>query len=345
MRGMTLLSNFRGGRTCLLTLALLSPAGLTGAQTEAEAPLPVRTQVLELSKGWNAVWLEGEPLDATPEKVFASTPVDICARYFRPVTSTQFIKNPTEAPWNEEGWGVWYAPRREDAVLKSLHRIEGNTGYLVYSTAPYKWSLPGKVRHHVYQWKNEAYTLAGFSVDPQSPPTFASFFAGSAGKTGSSVYRLEEGRWQRIEDLTRATLRNGEACWIFASGDTTYQGPLKVDLGGVPVADFGGTLDLLNVRYVNTSGASRSISMEVVPATSTAAPDLPLLRRAVESSTLTTSTSAVTGSAGAPLAPGYAGRITLQVGRETMTAPRQTALVQISDGAGTIVRVPVRAQK
>ncbi|MES2572033.1 MAG: hypothetical protein V4710_18505 [Verrucomicrobiota bacterium] len=331
-----------------VVFGFLAFVGLAFAQkvSESELPLPVRTQVIELQKGWNAVWLEVEPLDAEPDHLFAGTPVDICARYFRPITSAQFIADPAEAPWNQEGWGVWYSPQRQDAVLKSLHRIQGGVSYLVHSTSAHQWSLPGKVRLHVYRWKHDAFNLVGFSVEAQSPPTFGQFFAGANGKVGSQVFRLVDGRWQRIKDLASTTMRSGEACWIFASGDSAFQGPLRVDLGGISAIDYGSTLDTIAVTHVNASPVPQQVTAELVAAGSSggSAAGLPLSKVEVETATLTTAVSPVGGTV-AEVASGFAHALRLQVGREAMNAASQTALLRLSNGAGFQVWVPVRAWK
>lgn len=335
-----------GGCGPVIAAVVLAASGILDARAETEAlPLPVRTQVITLQKGWNAVWLEVSPLDATPEKVFESMPVDLCAQYFRPVTSTQFIKDPAEAPWNEEGWGVWYAPEREDAALKSLHRIKGGTGYLIHATAPLTWSLAGTVSHQVYRWKNDSYNFVGFSVDEQRPPTFGKFFEGAGGKAGSSVYRLIEGRWQRITDLAHTPMRTGEACWIFANGDAGYQGPLRVDLGGLSVADFGTSVDTISLTCVNASLSPETVTAELVSTTGGGTSKLPLRWVTPDIPTLGASTTSADFGSTLSLAPRLAGKFRLQVRRGEMTGSVQTALLRLADGSGAAVWVPVRSQK
>ncbi len=335
---------FRAVFPALWALTLFSSTAGMAAES-GTLPLPTRTQVIELQQGWNAVWLEVSPLDAAPEKVFGGTPIDLCARYFRPVTATQFIKDPAEAPWNEEGWGVWYAPDREDAVLKSLHRIDGCTGYLIHATAALKWKISGTVSHHEYRWKTESYNLAGFSVDEQNPPMFGKFFEGSGGKVGSMVYRLIEGRWQRIENLGGTKMRSGEACWIFAKGDASYQGPLSVDLGGLSAADFGTLVDTIPLTCVNASSSLKTVTAQLTTATGGATLRLPLRWVTPDIPALTVATRSAATPSTLSLAAGVAGKFRLQVRRNEMSASAQAALVRLSDGAGACVWVPVRAQK
>ncbi len=341
-----LTSNFM--KSFLLILAagsvVIELAAAQSTATVAEPPpLPTRTQVIDLQKGWNSVWLEVDPLYAAAEKVFAGTPVDICARFFRPVTSAEFIKDPAEKPFNQEGWGVWYAPSREDAIVKTLDRVDGHAGYLVHARQAHRWSLTGTVQFKPLEWKHGAFTLAGFAVDDAQPPTFGEYFAGSDGHVGSQVLRLVEGRWQRIQ--ANVPMRAGEACWIYAAGDSHYQGPLTVDLN-VSVLDFGATSGSVSLTHVNSSPSAHTITAELVSAGSSVpgTGGLPLVQVKVDIPTLSTSTAPVTGAL-PELESGYADSVRLQVQRGQMTSATQTALLKLSDGNGALVWVPVRASR
>ena len=98
-----------------------------------------RTQELALSAGWNAVFLEVEPLDDSPAKVFAGLPVDKVATLFGHPASNQFVTDPGVDLFKATGWGVWYAPGLPEAFLKSLGAINGNRAYLVHATAACQW--------------------------------------------------------------------------------------------------------------------------------------------------------------------------------------------------------------
>jgi hypothetical protein len=307
----------------------------------APAALPVRTQVLDLKKGWNAVWLEVEPLENDADKVFAGQAVDVCARYFRPVSSPDYIRNPAEKPFNQEGWAVWYAPSREEAVVRQLGKVNGHAGYLVHATQDFRWSVTGTEEFRPYTWKLGSFTLAGFPVDAENAPTFASYFAGSGGKVGSQIYRLVDGRWQRAA-LTEK-MRAGEACWIYAEGETTYQGPITIEMSAWAV-DFGSLDTRRPLTVINTSGAAARLSMEVAEAHSTVVAGLPVAQSEVEISTLNVRTAPLAGSREV-LDTGEGDTVHLVVQRGLMTAPVQTALLKISDGVGSHLWVPVRAEK
>ena len=319
-----------------------------GAQTETAItapPLPTRTQVIELRTGWNAVWLEVEPLAGKSDDVFKNTPVDIAARYLRPVSSAKFITNPVDTPWNQPGWGVWYAPARKDAFIRSLHLIEGNAAYLIHATRDFQWSVEGAVKFRRLKWTHNTFNLAGFSPDPQNPPTFGRLFASAGGKVGQSVYRLIEGRWAQLAEPAGVTIRSGEAYWIYSSGLPDFQGPLDVRLPGSDAVDFGTTVPQVSIQYVNASGATAPVRLEMMTAGSTASAGLPLHQVIADLSTLTNSAPAVTATMTLPeLDSGFARNLRLQVQREEMTAGSQTALLSLTSG-GQRVWIPVRAAK
>src|SRR5438132_11557587 len=75
----------------------------------------LRTQQIQLQKGWNSVFLEVFPVVTATEVVFSNALVIIVAAHFPLPNCVEFVTNPSRINWKKEGWGVWYAPGREDA--------------------------------------------------------------------------------------------------------------------------------------------------------------------------------------------------------------------------------------
>jgi len=227
----------------------------------------LRTQVFQLKEGWNAIYLDVDPVVNDPEVVFAGTPVDIVASYEGTAFTQQFSANPGADLVSELGWATWYAPSRDDSFLSELGSVFGKSVYLVHAKSDVSVEVEGTVSCTPVLWKAGSYNLVGFTLDDQTPPTFAQFFGGSSAHSSSSIYRLTGGVWKKIINPANTVMASGEAFWIFCDGPSTYQGPLEVKAG---IA--GGTLvlregKLESVVIKNCSGYPLSSSVEhIVPA-------------------------------------------------------------------------------
>ncbi|MDA3923254.1 MAG: hypothetical protein PF904_00970 [Kiritimatiellae bacterium] len=207
----------------------------------------LRTQSFELKKGWNAIYLDVDPVIRAPGVVFAGVPVDIVASYEGTVFFRQYVADPNADLFKSLGWGTWYAPSREDSFLSELGAVYGKKSYLVHATEGATLSVDGTVSCTPRLWRADSYNLAGFSLSTQAPPTFATFFGGSSAHKNASIYRLNGGVWQKIIDTSNVAMKSGEAFWIYTDGPSSYQGPLEVTagVGGSVVLRDGRVEDLI----------------------------------------------------------------------------------------------------
>lgn len=303
-----------------------------------------RSQELSLSAGWNAVFLEVEPVDGSPAKVFAGLPVDKVATLLRNPLSNQFVTDPEVDLFKGKGWEVWYAPGLPEAFLKSLDAIHGNRAYLVHAREACQWRVSGGVDAWVPDWQPDAFNLVGFPVRSPGGPTFEQFFAGSKAHRGQPIYRLVAGRWKRVLEPAAETMRSGEAFWIFCEGGSDFQGPLRVETAlrrGILLGRSGADVTLRNecphplaptVEHLAGGGPPVPLSIlvraygnPVAPVTSVAArmpagewqQPLPPLEMA--------------GSVAIPL----------ECRSSEMVLPRQGSLLKITTDLGSVSWVPV----
>jgi hypothetical protein len=191
----------------------------------------IRTQSFDLSSGWNAIYLAVEPLQNSPADLFAEEPLDIVAVFDEARSTGQFAADPSVDMLRQLGWGVWYAPERDDSFLTDLAAINANKGYLVHAAEAFTLEISGTVEMPDVWWKAGAFNLTGYTLDESSPPTFEQFFSGSAVLAGQEVYRLENAVWKRVTNLSATPMKSGEAFWIYRAGPCSYPGPLDVTTG------------------------------------------------------------------------------------------------------------------
>ena len=320
----------------LLSIAIALGQGLARGES-------LRTQTLQLRRGWNAVYLEVIPTNPAPASVFAGMPVSIVATFLGTETTVQFIRDPSAIGWKKEGWGVWYAPRRPDSFLSSLHAMGGNRAYLIQAEQDFTWSIQGLVELSRVVWKADSYNFIGFPLDAQSPPTFEKFFGGSKAHRSSRLFRLENDHWSMVTNPTGTVMRAGEAFWVECKGGSDYQGPLRIKSPDGNRLSFGDRTrsDLMVVNesrdpaavHVETIGAGQGLPLVyTISAITDAGPqdvdtDLPPLHPF------------------GTLEPGARTSFRLKVRRDRMSSPTGATLLKIGNGAGALVWVPVSAQR
>lgn len=304
----------------------------------------LRTQQIQLQKGWNSVFLEVFPSASAPEDAFLNTPVSIVAAHFPLNNAVEFVTDPSKTNWKKEGWGVWYAPGREDAFLSNLHSIDGGRAYLIYAERDFLWQVEGNVLFERRRWKANSFNLAGFGVDEVAPPTFGKFFAGSKAHAQPRIYRLVNDRWAKVTAPDATLMKCGEACWVYCQGPSDYQGPLSVTLpaGGTGVAFASAGSGQTSIVLGNSSTDPMILKADCGNG---GLPVSYVLKGLAQDHVeevfvdLTTPCSLSTLEAGARTS------LKLQVRRERMGQNFQSSLMKISADNGVRVWLPLAAQR
>lgn len=211
-----------------------------------------RTQEIEIKKGWNAVFLEVDPIEYEPSKLLSGTPIEIIASLHLRHKTSQYSTNPEANLLKKQGWTVWYEDSREDSFLTDLSVVSGGKAYLVKSKENFLWNVEGKVSiWSKFKWKTNAFNFVGFSVKKNQGPTYDQFFKSSPAHKNSDVYRLKNGKWILIEQKAVETLRSGEAFWIFCQGKSNYSGPVNVDVGSFSGLVVGGNVGEIKIKNLS----------------------------------------------------------------------------------------------
>lgn len=307
------------------------------------APAQVVTQSFVLHSGWNAIWLEVEPTNNSIGAVFTNVPLASVWTYITPVSSAQFITNQTtEQTLRKEGWLGWFPPAREESIFNNLFAVSSWRAYLVNvgTNTPGTLRVFGTPVVKQLEWLPDAFNLRGFPVSPTAPPTFSTFFSPSAAHADMLIYRLiaAGNAWEPVQrtDL----MRNGEACWVYCSGGSTYQGPLGITLDQGTTVDFARTLSQTSVGLRNNTAAAGTASVRDLG--SGASGSLSYLKRDLTGTFLWTNLPA-------PLAlPTQAGDSTdlrLSIRRRDMATTNHQTVLEVTDAIGTYYRVAVTAAK
>ena len=190
------------------------------------------------------------------------------------------------------------------------------------------------------RWLADSFNMAGFHLRPDSPPTFAAFFAPSAAHVGQAVYRLNNasGKWEFLQNQATATMRSGEPYWVYCGGSSTYQGPLKVDL---PMSDglhYGSSLTRQTITLTNLSSVTRTVTLALSGAVG-------LYYREYDPQEGYFTWRPLGQMSPIALQPESSQNVWLEVRREQMAVGLSEGLLEVTDDKGIRIRAPVSAER
>ncbi len=195
------------------------------------------TQTFTLEAGWNAIWLEVDPVNDDPDAVFAGLPLDSVWMWNPRFSPVDYIADPDEEKLANRGFLGYFPPTRPENILSRLFAVRGGQAFLLRLTQPATLTAQGLAVARPIRWSSDSFNLVGAPVD-SGQLTIPEFFSASAAHDGQLAYRLRsDGTW--IEDVGISGLERGEAFWIFTDGGSDYQGPLDLGLPRSGVVDFG----------------------------------------------------------------------------------------------------------
>ena len=228
----------------------------------AAAPAQAATQSIPLKPGWNSVWLTVDPADASPAAVFTNLPITQAWCWFPTERPVEFISDPGEALFNEDGWRVYLPDDQPQAFLTNLRAIQGHRPYLIKlgGTQPVTLTVTGTSRFRALKWRADSFNLVGFHVAPTVGGGAAgAFFDGTEAHRNQARYRLEAaGTWTQM--IASTPVQAGEAYWVFAKGASRFNGPVAVQVDGETI-DFGNAQESRDVTLVNESAFANTITL------------------------------------------------------------------------------------
>ena len=302
-------------------------------------------QTITLQPGWNAVYLEVQPTNNEANAVFAGLPVASVWTRAERLSSVDYIQNASEQTFNEAAWLRWFHPSRSEAFLNNLFAVFANRPYLLKCTnaTPVVWNIMGRPALRPLAWVPDSFNLRGLSVSATNPPTFANFFRHSKAHFNpvngqmQQIYRLNNsGQWTQVatNDLTKA----GEAYWIYSQGASDYVAPLTASVNLGDGLDFGTDLTELDLRLANKSSGPMNALVQEIAAYGPGA-----LSYYQFVTNLGGQWPTLPGTLVQTPAPGSETRIRLAIRRQDFGSNDYASVLEIKDGAGTRLLVPVKA--
>lgn len=247
-------------------LLLIISAVLTLLVSQTPASIAETTQTITLHPGWNAVYLEVQPVVKTPATIFKDLPVESVWTWFDRTTSVEFIRDPSDGLWAEPGWSV-YSKSQDKASTNNLYAIFANRPYLIKLSGRQNviWSVTGNPATDKTVWTPNSFNLVGFHVNPNNPPTFTEYFSSYPAHAGKRLFRFNtSGKWEPITNPAATTIKSGDAYWVYCDGTSTYQGPISIQILGSEL-NYGTNSDMNSVTITNDSSATRMITIKFLP--------------------------------------------------------------------------------
>ncbi len=294
-------------------------------------------QTFNLRAGWNAIWLEVEPVNQDINVVFQGIPVESVWTFASVVSSVDFIQDPSEPVWNRDRWLVHVPTNQVASLNNNLFKVPGNRAYLVKVSAPATLNVSGEPKLRFPAWAPDAYNFRGFPVDPSALPTFANFFRFSpahyniAQQRLQKIYQLNDaGQWTLVSASDR--MKHGEAYWVYTSGASEFVAPLGISVEAGSGLEFSSAVTESSLVLQNVGTTIRTVTVtDIGPGNllsyqlNTTPPSWSTLPRPL------TQTLGANGSYNLLLGANFA----------SSTTTLYETIVRVSDGQGTVINIPV----
>jgi len=233
-------------------------------------------QTIPLEPGWNAVFLEVQPSPAQCDLQLQSLPVLSVWAYDPRFSAVEFVQDPSELSPDIPAWRVYFPPGHPQSALTNLFILQAGMTYLIHTSSQATWTVVGQPVLARQRWKPDGYNLVGFWVNPDNPPTFASWFAHSSAHSPLDVWALgASGQWARVDNPSSRQIQSGQAYWVYCHGVSEYQGPVEVRLGEGTHLDYARTLVEHQVEVARGGLAAKTITLSSFASQSPPAASLP----------------------------------------------------------------------
>ncbi len=243
-----------------------------------------------LNSGWNAVYLEIDPVPELADDLFAGLPIaEVWA--LTPTVNVDGLpdcqdpNDPECTPRIETVWDIWLPPSDPASVVTDLRIIRGGRVYLIRADAPLNLAMAGRPNGTVTRW-HEGYNLQGFHVedDPNDAPTFGEYLAGAPMALSPTIREvLSDGSTAELADAANERIRPSAGYWVRSPSESDYDGPIRIDAGTLRGIDYASRLVEHPISIENRTNAPSNVQIALAPSSDVPStpPDLPMKTGAV----------------------------------------------------------------
>lgn len=206
-------------------------------------------ETMTLAKGWNAVYLESTPDDATCADFFAGSPVVSVGNYVSDATdaTAQYRSDGSEVNQKPVQFKSWFAGSERASTLRTLF---GGNVYVIYASNSWSKAFLGVPSVPDFDWHkadkggNGSLNLVGVSAPAGAVTSPADYFGPGPFGSDGAVYQIgglnESAPAFLLLTLGRTPrIYGGQAYALTADVAENWPGVIRI--GGVSVAglDFG----------------------------------------------------------------------------------------------------------
>ncbi|TDR18537.1 hypothetical protein [Marinicella litoralis] len=233
----------------------------------AVAGIAVDQQTITLKPGWNAIFVELEPVNNQITDVFSGVPVESVWRWLPKGLGSDFVVDPAEGLLSVDGWYGYFPEPRPEAFLSNLYTISANTSYLVKldGTTNKTITITGRPILRKKKWTTNGYTLTGFPLVEGDEPSFGDFFATSEAHNDQPIYRLtQQGEWQLVANPYTEVMKSGESYWVYTEGTSKFQGLINVTVEQGESIEYRAAFTEIDIILTNLSDVPNYMSINRV---------------------------------------------------------------------------------
>jgi hypothetical protein len=232
------------------------------------------TQTVQLSNGWNAIYLEVEPADSRCDAVFSNWPVAHVSLYAMENAVASFLLTP-DKPVNMASEFLTWIPRLPTGA-NALNAVKAGQAYLIYTTQACQRVLTGRPAVPRMEWVpgvpgTNVYNLMGFRNSATA--TFGTYLSGAGFDMAKvSVYRVggtnsSSPTYYTVGgfsgSVATAPMQPGMAYFIACSKRSSFTGPVRVYPAGTGGIYFQADSSRETLRLKNEHGAPLTVSLTV----------------------------------------------------------------------------------